>query len=171
MSQAFLMGLLSIITVPFFVFIVYPIYYVAFSAYFVLSLLASPFIYLTFAVLWLILLPIRILISLKALLVYLGVASLAGAGVALLLYLIMNLAINLLWDFFSNLSAPARLRPKPERRAIEGTKYTLPEDSSDFGTSNDLWTSWSWAIDSGHLKKSGLASETILEEESQESEL
>lgn len=61
------MGLLSIVTVPFFVFLVYPVYYVAFSAYFLLSLLASPFIYLGFAILWLVLLPIKILISLKVL--------------------------------------------------------------------------------------------------------
>ncbi|KAL4988981.1 hypothetical protein BDW68DRAFT_81130 [Aspergillus falconensis] len=165
------MGLLSIVTVPFSILIVYPVCYVAFSAYFLLSLLASPFIYLAFAVLWLILLPIRILTSLKALVVYLGVASLAGAGVALILYFIMNLAIDLLLNFFSDFAASVHLRPKPERRAIEGTKYTLPEDSSDSGTSNDLWTSWSWGLDSGHLKKSGLISETILEEESQDSEL
>ncbi|KAL6231559.1 hypothetical protein BDW75DRAFT_219869 [Aspergillus navahoensis] len=165
------MGLLSKVTVPFSILIVYPVYYVAFSAYFLLSLLASPFIYLAFAVLWLILLPIRILIILKALLVYLGVASLAGAGVALLLYFITNLAVDTLLDFSSNFSASVHLRPKPERRAIEGTKYNLPEDSSDSGTSNDLWASWSWGLDSGHLKRSGLMSETILEEESQDSEL
>ncbi|KAL4999065.1 hypothetical protein BDV10DRAFT_61260 [Aspergillus recurvatus] len=165
------MGLLSIVTVPFSILIVYPVYYVAFSAYFLLSLLASPFIRLAFAVLWLIFLPIRILLSLKALLVYLGVASLAGAGMALLLYLITNLAIDSLLNFFSNFSASFRLRPKPERRAIKGTKYTLGEDSSDSGTSNDFWTSWSWGLDSSHLKKSGLVSETILEEESQDSEL
>ncbi|KAL4738669.1 hypothetical protein BDV11DRAFT_189082 [Aspergillus similis] len=165
------MGLLSIVTVPFSVLFVYPVYYVAFSAYFLLSLLASPFIYLGFAILWLILLPIKILIGLKALLIYLGVASLAGAGVALALYFITTLAINSLLILFSKLSTSVRPRPKLERRAMIPAKYTLPEDSSDSGTSNDLWTSWSWGLDSGHLKKRGLVSETILEEESQDSEL
>ncbi|KAL4759945.1 uncharacterized protein BDW70DRAFT_74903 [Aspergillus foveolatus] len=165
------MGLLSIVTVPFSVFLVYPVYYVAFSAYFLLSLLASPFIYLGFAILWLVLFPIKILISLKALLIYLGVASLAGAGVALALYFITTLAIDSLLNLFSNLSTPVRLRPKLEGRAIERAKYTLPEDSSDSGTSNDLWTSSSWGLGSGHPKKRGLVSETILEEESQDSEL
>jgi uncharacterized membrane protein YciS (DUF1049 family) len=61
------MGLLSVVTVPFSVFLVYPAYYVAFSAYYLLSLLASPFIYVGFAILWLVLLPIKILISLKVL--------------------------------------------------------------------------------------------------------
>ncbi|KAL4750217.1 hypothetical protein BDW72DRAFT_176284 [Aspergillus terricola var. indicus] len=165
------MGLLSIVTVPFSILLVYPVYYVAFSAYFLLSLLASPFIYLGLAILWLILLPIKILISLKALLIYLGVASLAGAGAALALYFITTLAIDSLLNLFSNIKTPARLKPKLERRAIERAKYTLPEDSSDSGTSNDLWTSWSWGLGSGDLKKRGLVSETILEEESQDSEL
>ncbi|KAL4818255.1 hypothetical protein BDW67DRAFT_157606 [Aspergillus spinulosporus] len=165
------MGLLSIVAVLFSVFLVYPVYYVAFSAYFLLSLLASPFIYLGFAILWLVLLPIKILISLKALVIYLGVASLTGAGVALALYFITTLVIDSLLNLFTSFSTPVRLRPKPEHRAVERAKYKLPADSSDSGTNNDLWTSWSWTLNSGHLKKRGLVSETILEEESQDSEL
>ncbi|KAL4899671.1 hypothetical protein BDW74DRAFT_163102 [Aspergillus multicolor] len=165
------MGIFSILTAPFFLFIVYPVYYVAFSAYFILSLLAAPFIYLGLAVLWLIFLPIRILLSLKALIIYLGVASLAGAGAALLLYFITTLAIDVLLNCFSNFSTSVGPKPKQQRRAIDEGQYALPEDSSDSGISNDLWTGWSLGLDSGHMKKRGLVSETILEEESQDSEL
>ncbi|KAL4926453.1 uncharacterized protein BDV17DRAFT_269256 [Aspergillus undulatus] len=59
------MGLLSVLSAPFFILIVYPVYYVAFSAYFILSLVASPFIYLGSWVIWFALLPVRLIISLK----------------------------------------------------------------------------------------------------------
>ncbi|KAL4967319.1 uncharacterized protein BDV14DRAFT_169814 [Aspergillus stella-maris] len=161
------MGLLSALSAPLYVLVVYPVYYVAFCAYFILSLVASPFIYTGSWVLWLVLLPVRIVIGLKALLIYLGVASFAGAGIALLLYFITTLAIDLVLGRFSRSPSVARLKPRPRRRAIEAPKQPRL-DLVDPG--DGPWTNWAWGGDAAPLKKRGLASETILEEESQDSE-
>ncbi|KAL4780558.1 hypothetical protein BJX76DRAFT_337684 [Aspergillus varians] len=160
------MGFLSALSTPFSIIIVYPVYYVAFCAYFLLNLLASPFLYLGSLGLWLVLLPLRVLISLKALLIYLGVASLAGASAALILYSITTLAIDLLLNCFPSPSTTVRLKPRPER-AMKGAKYPYSDDS---GVNNDLWASWGWELNARPLRKGGLMSETILEEESQGSD-
>lgn len=62
----------------------------------------------------------------------------------------------------------ARLKPRPRHRAIEGVKS---EPSNGSGESNDLLDNWGWGVDANPLKNSGLVSETILEEESQNSEI
>ncbi|KAL4941441.1 hypothetical protein BDV06DRAFT_194505 [Aspergillus oleicola] len=159
------MGLFSTLSAPFSILIVYPVYYVAFCAYFILSLVASPFIYIGSWALWLALLPVRILIGLKALFIYLGVASLAGAGIASLSFLITTLLIDLLLSHFSRSSTLVRLKPRPKRRAIEETKHPRLVGSED-----DLWINWGWRVDAAPLKKGGIVSETILEEDSQDSE-
>ncbi|KAL4793482.1 hypothetical protein BDV19DRAFT_366517 [Aspergillus venezuelensis] len=161
------MGLLSALSAPFYILVVYPVYYVAFGAYFILSLVASPFIHIGSWALWLTLLPVRIVIGLKALLIYLGVASFSGAGIALLLYFITTLVIDLVLSRFSRSPTVARLKPRPRRRAIEAPKQPRL-DQIDSG--DDPWTDWAWGVDAAPLKKRGLASETILEEESQDSE-
>ncbi|KAL4918040.1 hypothetical protein BDW62DRAFT_182239 [Aspergillus aurantiobrunneus] len=143
------------------VLIVYPVYYVAFAAYFVLGLAASPFIYLGFLGLWLILLPLRFLISLKALLIYLGVASLAGAIIALFVYSMTTATIEVLSDYFSITPTATRLDPRLRSHVIK--------DAEDLSLSD--WTNWSWGPDVGPLKKKEPVSETIMEEESQGSEL
>jgi hypothetical protein len=96
------------------------------------------------------------------------VASLAGAGAALLLYSITTLAIDALLSRVSSPPTVARLNPRPAHRAIEGIKR---EPSNGFAESDDLLANWGWSIGANPLKKSGLVSETILEEESQGSEI
>ncbi|KAL2828249.1 hypothetical protein BDW59DRAFT_143423 [Aspergillus cavernicola] len=145
----------------------YPIYYAAFCAYFLLNLLLSPFVYLGLWVFWLVSLPFRILISFKALVIYLGVASLTGAGLGLLLYFLTTSTLDLLLNRFTRFSAAPRRKTWSEHRAIEGAKYTPPSDSD---LSNNIWADWGWGLDASPLMKRGLLSETILEEESQESE-
>ncbi|KAL4872038.1 hypothetical protein BDV12DRAFT_5565 [Aspergillus spectabilis] len=162
------MGFFSILSIPFSVIIIYPVYYVAFCAYFLLALLASPFVYLGTLGLWLTLLPLKILISLQPLLIYLAVASLLGAGLGSVLYYMTTLTIDVVLRQLPNPLTSARLKPRREHRAIEGASYTPSRDSI---VRNDSWNSWSWGLDTIPLKKSGLASETILEEDSQESEL
>ncbi|BCS17885.1 uncharacterized protein APUU_10713A [Aspergillus puulaauensis] len=162
------MGFLSALSTFVSIILVYPVYYVAFCAYFLLSLVASPFIYLGSLCLWLVLLPVKIVLSLKALLIYLGVASLAGAGAALLLYSITTLAIDALLGRVSSSTTVARLKPRPGHHAIEDVKS---EPSNGPGESNALLDNWGWGVDANPLKKSGLVSETILEEESQNSEI
>ncbi|KAL4950043.1 hypothetical protein BDW69DRAFT_63323 [Aspergillus filifer] len=161
------MGLLSALSAPFYILVVYPVSYVAFCAYFIISLVASPFIYIGSWALWLTLLPVRVVIGLKALLIYLGIASFSGAGIALLLYFITTQAIDLVLSRFPRSSTVARLKPRPKRRAIEAPKQPRLDlvDSGD-----DPWPNWSWGVDAAPLKRRGLASETILEEESQDSE-
>ncbi|KAL4801362.1 hypothetical protein BDV18DRAFT_149451 [Aspergillus unguis] len=162
------MGLLSALLALFYILLVNPVYYVAFCAYFLLSLLASPFIYLGSLGFWIALLPFRALYSIKELLIYLGVASLAGAGAGLLLYFITTLTIDGLLAWVSSLSATAEIKPKRKKRAIEEAKYTPPSDS---GVNTELSTNWGWGLDDDQLRKVGVASQTILEEESQSSEL
>ncbi|KAL5334798.1 hypothetical protein BJX70DRAFT_347712 [Aspergillus crustosus] len=160
------MGFFSVLSIPFSIVIVYPVYYVAFCAYFLLSLLASPFVYLGSWVLWLTLLPLRILISLQPLLIYLTVASLIGAGLGFTLYYSTTLMIDVVLRHLPSRSITARLRSRREHRAIEASYIPSGEST----VRNDLWASWSWGQEISPAKKSGLASETILEEDSQESE-
>ena len=98
--------------------------------------------------------------------IYLGVASFSGAGIALLLYFITTLVIDLVLSRFSRSPTVARLKPRPKRRAIEAPKP--PRDLVVSG--DDPWANWDWGVDAAPLKKRGLVSETILEEESQDSE-
>ncbi|KAI9369479.1 hypothetical protein BJX61DRAFT_146672 [Aspergillus egyptiacus] len=161
-------GLLSVIPTLFSFILISPIYYVTKCAYFFLALLLSPFIYLGSWVLWVLLLPVRVLIQLKALLIYLGVASLTGASLGLLLYFITTYVLDHIWDSFWKLSSNTRLRSRPEEGAIEGPKSTSANGSD---VNNGLWADWGLGLDGGPSKKSGLLSETILEEDSQESEL
>ncbi|KAL3480678.1 hypothetical protein BJX99DRAFT_6323 [Aspergillus californicus] len=147
----------------------YPVYYVAYCLYLLLALLSSPFIYLGAWVLWIISLPINVLISLRALIIYLGVASVIGAVLGLLLYIITASTIDLLLNRFQRVRTAARVKSRPGHRDIEGVKYTPPSESD---LSSGLWPSWGWGLEANpsSLKKGGLFSETILEEESQESE-
>ncbi|KAL4877715.1 hypothetical protein BJY04DRAFT_197772 [Aspergillus karnatakaensis] len=156
------MGFLSALSFPFYVFIIYPIYYVAFCAYFLLGLLASPFIYLGSLGLWLALLPLRILISLQPLLIYLSVASLVGVCLGSILYYTTRVGIEFVLQNAPGLSITTRLKSRREHRAIERRGYMSSRDPI---VRKDMWINWKWGTE-----KSGLVSETILEEESQESE-
>ncbi len=95
-------------------------------------------------------------------------ASLAGAGAALVLYSITTLAIDALLSRVSSSTTVARLKPRPGHRAIEDVKS---DPSNGSGESSDSLANWGWGRDADSLKKGGLVSETILEEESQDSEI
>ncbi|KAL2871303.1 uncharacterized protein BJX67DRAFT_341958 [Aspergillus lucknowensis] len=147
----------------------YVVYCAAYCGYFLLSLVASPFINLGHLTIWFALLPLKILTNLGALIVYLGIASVIGATIGVSLYFIVTLAID--WVIAHHLwriPTAARVEFKPED--LEGAKETPSGVSSDSGSNNDSWSDWGWGQGTGGLKKEGLLSETILEEESQESE-
>ncbi|KAL2785490.1 hypothetical protein BJX66DRAFT_343063 [Aspergillus keveii] len=171
-----LLGALS--TVPRFVFniAVYPIYfalyhvvyYTVYCAYFLLGLLASPFINLARLVLWFVLLPLRVLVNSGALFIYLGVASLMGAGIGAFLYFMVTFAID--WAIESRPWRPQatpRLTFRTEHR--EKAKHTSSL-SSGSDSNSETWNDWGWELDPGGLRKRGVLAETIIEEESQESE-
>ncbi|KAL2815938.1 hypothetical protein BJX63DRAFT_153310 [Aspergillus granulosus] len=175
--MASILEILSAISSVVFRYAVYPIYfalyyivhYVVYGAYFLLGWLAYPFISLGRLVLWFVLLPLRILINLGALVIYLSVAALIGAGIGAFLYFMVTFAID--WAIAHQSWRPQvapRLTFRPEPR--EKAKYT-PSLLSGSDSNSEAWTDWGWELDSGGLSKRGLLPETIIEEESQESEV
>ncbi|KAL3457801.1 hypothetical protein BJX64DRAFT_268027 [Aspergillus heterothallicus] len=175
--MASILGILSAIPNAVFRVVVYPIYlalyyvvyYTAYCAYFSMGLLAAPFISLGRLVLWFVFLPLRILINLEALLIYLGAASLIGAGIGAILYFMVTFAID--WTIAQQSWRPQvapRLTFRPEHR--EKAKYT-PSLSSGSDSNSESWNDWGWGVDAVGMSKRGILSETIIEEESQESDL
>ncbi|KAJ0413869.1 hypothetical protein BJY00DRAFT_296113 [Aspergillus carlsbadensis] len=159
---------LNIAAYPIYFALYHVVYYTLYCAYFLLGLLASPFINLGRLVLWFVLLPLRVLVNSGALFIYLGVASLMGAGIGAVLYFMVTFAID-----WANENCPWRPHASPrltfrtEHR--EEAKYT-PSLSSDSDSNSETWNDWGWGLDSGGLRKRGVLAETIIEEESQESE-
>ncbi|KAL2855465.1 hypothetical protein BJY01DRAFT_204187 [Aspergillus pseudoustus] len=159
--------LFNIIVSPICFAVYHVVYYAVYCAYFLLGLVASPFINIGRLVLWLVLLPLGILVNLSALVIYLGVALLIGAGIGAFLYFMVIFAID--W-FVAHQSwrpqVPPRLTFRPEH--LEKAKYT-PSSSSGSDSNSETRNDWGLGIDPGGLSKGGLLSETIIEEESQES--
>ncbi|CEL01654.1 hypothetical protein ASPCAL01234 [Aspergillus calidoustus] len=91
-----------------------------------------------------------------------------GAGIGALLYFMVTLAID--WAIENRPWRPQatpRLTFRTEQRGED--KHT-PSLSSGSDSNSETWNDWGWGLDSGGSRKRGVLAETIIEEESQESE-
>jgi hypothetical protein len=91
-----------------------------------------------------------------------------GAGIGAFLYFMVTFAID--WAIENRPWRPQatpRLTFRTEHR--EKAKHTSSL-SSGSDSNSETWNDWGWELDPGGLRKRGVLAETIIEEESQESE-
>ncbi|KAL1964214.1 hypothetical protein VTN77DRAFT_7172 [Rasamsonia byssochlamydoides] len=176
-------------------YIIYPVILLATGLFSVVYVLLIPFVHLGHVILYLLLVPVRILEKFESLYIFLGVAVVIGVIAGLFLYLldrsvkkVLQLAPSESKQQFRQegsklLQDPAKIihlhqwsRPRPLIEDFSASVYPRSREKAFFMAgpsasndgdkrSSDLYAEWTSSKDKSVLKDSELLSTTILEEE------
>ncbi|PYH48225.1 uncharacterized protein BP01DRAFT_178340 [Aspergillus saccharolyticus JOP 1030-1] len=145
--------------------LIYLTVYLVSWAYGLLRILTSPFVALGYLVLHIALFPVKFLIKLEALFVFLATAILAGICLGLILFGTTTLTVetaNRLVNLI--LSTAAQKFYGNDDDLLDSTGKTTPSPS-DLSTEDDYFTAWHGRQASRDLKKAALLADIIVEEE------
>ncbi|PLN83494.1 hypothetical protein BDW42DRAFT_164537 [Aspergillus taichungensis] len=158
-------------------FIAYPSLYIITAAYSLLqllvkalakvlvTLLVTPLLYLGNSILYLVLLPLRILAKFESIIIYLGVAIVMGMGSGFIVYYSSSTVVNLLGQAMGALWTPSAPPTGPSgSKALPGRQAGLVK--APLFLPRDRWRRRDGKKALRGTRQAGLQASTILEEDS-----